>query len=212
MARPYGGHYLTEERKKVVEENMYFLWYYYKKHVTSRWKNLTDTEQDDIIECLHWGICLAAEAWDPDRGKFSTVCKLHFKSIVTNYFRERKLFYGRYQLTPFIYDAKISDSMMATENFSLVKKGGTVSRVDIERNNNRVKWEDILFLLERSGLNSFEERLIYLKYQDGLTLEDIGKIYGYSRERIRQFLKIATEKIHEFAFKSGLTILDFMEN
>lgn len=205
MARPYEGHYLTEERKKVVEENMNFLWYYYKKNITSRWKDLTTTEQDDIIECLHWGICLAAEAWDPDRGKFTTICRWHFKSIITNYFRESKLFYGRFYLIPFI-----SDEGMAAENFSMVKKGGAVSRADIERHNNRVKWDDILFLLERSELDSFEEQLIYLKYQDGQSLKDIGKTYGYSGERVRQLLKIAVEKIHSYALESGLTIYDFI--
>ncbi|GAC1481253.1 MAG: sigma-70 family RNA polymerase sigma factor [Candidatus Saccharimonadales bacterium] len=53
----------------------------------------------------------------------------------------------------------------------------------------------IMDALKRCGLDDREIDILTKKYTDELSLEDIGKIYGVSRERIRQVIDQAKRKV-----------------
>lgn len=209
MPRPYEGHYLTEEKKKVVEDNMHFLWYYYKKHITSRYRELNETQKEEIVEALHWGICLAAEAWEEEKGKFTTICQWYFKSVVTNYFRERSLFYDRYELIPFIHDDNIDEESSRNDDmfFTPVKKGGFDEDLDCKKN---ILWEDISFMFDEINMSPQEEEIVSYHYKHRFTLSEIGEMLCMSRERIRQIMGDIFERLKQYVLDSGLEYEDFV--
>lgn len=202
MGRPYQNHYLNEEQKKIVEDNMHFLWFYYGKHISSRHK-LNPCEQDDIIEALHWGICMAAEAYNPDKGKFSTICQWHFKSAVNEYFRQENLFRGRYFLTPFITDENISEEAGMTEDFCTVQSTRTIY-------NDRVSWESIEEFLDNVHLTSVEKQIVAFYWHFGFSKQEIGNMLGYTKENIRLMANVALEKVREYANANDYKFSDFI--
>lgn len=210
MPRPYEGHHLTEEQKRIVEDNMYYLWYYYKKNVSQRFFHLDETQKDDLMESLHWAICLAAENWDPERGKFTTACEWYFKSAITNYFRERKLFYGRYTLIPFIHDDSIDDESSRNDdiNYLIVKKGGVEDPSDKKRQ--QIGWGDISYLFNEIDMTPQESEIIMYLYQYKFSSIEIAKMMGISRERIRQLKDGVVEKLKDYMKLAGLTLEDFI--
>ena len=208
MTRPYEGHYLTEERKKIAEENINFIWYYYKKFVSSKHK-LNSTEKDDVIEALYWGLCLAAEAWDPEKGKFSTICQWYFRSAVNDYFRRRKLFYGRYTLIPFIFDENVNgDFNNTTENFTIIKKQGTPEELDKKE---KITWDDISCLFEDIDLEPNEDEVLLYHFKYGYNLKEVGNLMGLTGERVRQIKECIIEKAKEYVDLMGLEFEDFVQ-
>lgn len=210
MTRPYGVHYLTEEQKKIVEDNIYFVWYFYEKDVVKRYSNvLCPEELDEILARLFFGICLAAENWEPSRGAFTTCCVWYFKSAIGNYFREKKLFNSRYTLTPFISDDNISeDCNIDHMTYYIPTKGGLVEEYDGIEKKDKITWDNISFLFDRIEKTPQEEEVILYYYKYKFTMQEVGDMLGLTRERVRQLLVPVIDKLKLFVCESGLTYND----
>lgn len=218
MARPYKGHLLTEEQKKIVEENINFVWYYYGQRVSNRHSNINNTDKDEIISCLFFGLCLAAEKYDPHKGKFSTIASWYLRSEVSNYFRERGLFYNRYFLTPFIFDNELNSDAdnihgLSEEGYKKINRDGAIEEPEDVNSlyYEKIKWEDMEYIINGACLCYKEKTILSLFYRNGHTYKEISKIMGMSRERIRQINESSIEKIRQFINEIGIKKEDIVE-
>ncbi len=84
MARPYGGHHLTEEQKKLAEDNYPLVWWFLNKYVLAP-GTISRHEIDECSGYLIFNLCLAAESFDPERNiKFSSYA---IKALRTGLYR-----------------------------------------------------------------------------------------------------------------------------
>ncbi len=61
-------------------------------------------------------------------------------------------------------------------------------------------------------LNDTEQSIIKMRFgldkEDGMTLENIGKLFGVTRERIRQIEKAAIDKLRKYTVKCHIRMTD----
>lgn len=199
MPRLHKRHYLTENKKKIVEDNMNFLWFYYKKCIVPKCKKLCFIEQDDIIDCLYWGICKAADAYNPDKGAFTTICKWYFRGEISDYLRKRKLYYSRFELTPFGYND------VQNNNYDNPLQFLVDDRSDVCE---KLSFEDINCIFKEAELTCQEKKVLIDYYKHDLTYKEISIAIGCSREKVRQIAIGAIEKVREYINKKGLNCKD----
>ena len=65
-------------------------------------------------------------------------------------------------------------------------------------------WDKIKYVLSRIDIDKDHKRMFEMKYFEGYYLREIGDTYGYTRERIRQFLVEVTKKIKKFIEKNQI--------
>ena len=195
MGRPYGYHYLDEEKKKLAEENVNLIWFFIGKQ-TKKGK-LESHELDDLSGHLMMHYCFACESYDPTRNiKFSTYAFKALSSAIIAYRTYNKKFYDRF--ITFDYSGIGEDSTFTEP----VVKNEVHREIDFE------KIEDLFINAE---LNSFEHIVFYYKHNLSHNYVDISEIMGYSRERIRQFYDSGLNKLIKYVKKSGYSVEYFLK-
>lgn len=204
MARPFEGHLLTEEQKRLVEENINFVWYFYNNHVSESVKNLNKTDKEELISDLFLNLCLAAEKYDPNRGKFTTIANFYLRRAVSRYFETKKSFSNKLKLYPFITDDNISldftnhEKIDGEKYYKVSKHGGKIEESNISEYFEKLKWEEIIFLINSSFLSEEEKKIFLYFYRDEYSFSEIKDVLGLSRASIFQKRNSALQKIKKY--------------
>lgn len=70
--------------------------------------------------------------------------------------------------------------------------------------------DDITINHLMSGLNEQEKKIIILRFIDNYTLDEVGKVFGLTRERIRQKEKKALKKMYDLSKVSKKSLLEYI--
>lgn len=197
MVRPYGSHYLTEEKKKLAEENMPLVWWFLNKEVLAR-GTIQTHEIDDCSGYLIWHYCMAAEGFEEGKGsKFGSYAILAMRHGLCRYLSLRKRFRERYILTDFTIKGEDGERV--------------VEPPYISKTEHVTGWNDVSFLFDLIELTPMEEQIIYFYYEQKTTYEKIGDLLGYTRERIRQKHGDIILRLKKAVKEHNITLEDFCE-
>lgn len=201
LGRPPQEYTLTEEKKQLVKDNIFYIWHYYKNYVSPHNPQLSIdlNERDEIISVMLLYLCIAAEKWNPERGKFTTCASLYFRAGISRYFEEKRKYTSRYVLVSFLEDfeaasAEYDDSFRISE---VVSKDYSVSS------------DSLIDLIKKSDLVPIEKKVMLLIFQDGYSRKEVGEMMGKTRSRVGQIVKHATEILKEFVALRDIRFSDF---
>lgn len=96
--------------------------------------------------------------------------------------------------------AKDSDDKDQENMFNFLKSGEFEDKVV----------DDITINHLMSGLNEQEKKIIILRFIDNYTLDEVGKVFGLTRERIRQKEKKALKKMYDLSKVSKKSLLEYI--
>jgi RNA polymerase sigma factor (sigma-70 family) len=193
MGRPFAHHDpLTEEQKQLAEDNIYVVWWFLKKCVSTR--QIAPHEMDDCASYLFWTYCLSAKSFDPSYGKkFGNYAIKNLRGGLSHFIYHRESFTKRFTVTDFM---KHED-------------GGEFSYEAIyEEAEKHVQWDDIKWLFDLIEMDPFEKEVIFLYYEQSHTLKGIGQMFGLTRERIRQIVKVVIEKLQDAVIEHDIHYSD----
>ena len=90
-----------------------------------------------------------------------------------------------------------SDQLRLAKRFSLVSID-EATRLELSESHDSQLHEESLQLVKRAmhGLTAEEQRLLKLKYEDGMTIEQIAQLYSIKASAIKMRLKRSREKIN----------------
>lgn len=174
--RPYKGHWLTEEQKKLAEENLPFVWWFIKNKLINTGK-IDKKEIDEIASHLMWRLCLCAEKYNTNsKSKFSSYLLTGCYSGFAQYKDEQKKYRHKYVFPE-------SDFFKSIYFFDTNNK-----------NLSYIELEDIWLLFKRAELDSLEKEIIFLHFIKSFTLQQIGKMFEMSKQKIRGIIKSGIDK------------------
>lgn len=200
MARPYGGHHLTEEQKKLAEDNYPLVWWFLNKYVLVPGV-IRRHEIDDCSGYLIFKLCLAAESFDPDRDiKFSSYAVKALRSGLYRYLSLRTQFDERFVSVDFGSHYDFHGKTIRNAEEPMYKP----------YNEKKVSWEDIKPLFDLIDMTSLEEQIIFFTYEKKYPSRKIGKIIGLTGERIRQHHRLIVDKLKKAVKKNNISIEDFI--
>ena len=182
---------LTEEQKKLISDNIGLMRYYCGKEL--RKGCIPNSYEDQFIGELEENFCKAAFSFDEKRNvKFSTYAYKSFITAKINFFRRIK----RVEKTSLFLEYDDIEEKYLWNSIS----GYGRKHLDINK---------IMELIEEVDLTKKEINCIKLYYRNGLYLRQIGDIYNVSRERIRQIISKALNKIRAKIIEEEYTKKDF---
>ena len=197
-----------EARKKLIEHNLRLV-----LKVVNRYKN-TGIPFMDLVEEGNIGLINAIDNFDINVNyKFSTYAIPAINSRILNSIRKKKNV-SLFNIRPGCIDSQkesISEPITSL-NISIGEEEDSCIIDFIEDKNNRLEEqiinnclsEDINTVLKEVGLKEKDLKAIKLKFIDGKTLEEIGKIMGTSRQRIDQRISNAKRLIKEYDKKRNI--------
>ncbi len=196
MARPYGGHYLTEEQKKLAGDNLPLVWWFISKYALTKGV-IQVHEIDECSGYLIWHLCMSAEAYDPDRGvKFSSYAVKGMWSGLHIYLNLRNKRINRFISTDWTMQG--NDGAMSNEPEYKSKAERTI------------KWKDIKSLFDIITMSPLEEQIVFFTYEKKYSAKRVGDIVGLTGERIRQLKVIIIDKIKIAVKENNVSIEDFI--
>jgi RNA polymerase sigma factor (sigma-70 family) len=178
---------LTEEQKKLASDNFPLVWWYIKKLLLS--KKIKRREIDDVSGYIVYRLCMAAETYDPSKGKFSTYAAIAF------HFGYKKYLYD--------YNKHHKKTVCYGEDDKLLNV--------IYEDSTKIDWDNIKFLFDGINLSSLEMKIIYYRYIEKMNNSEIGRKINYSKERIRQVHNEIIEKVKRYVIKEHFIIEDFVK-
>ena len=180
---------MTEEQKKLVEENMNLVYFTLSRYYP--WL----LQDEDVRSVGMIGLMIAAQNWEPSRGKFSTFAVKVIKREISNEWRKTQTkgrdekanryyecaqkaarFVGREQNTNDIGDLSIWNLLTSPEDVAKECE----ERIDLRK--------------ALAKLPPRHVEILKLHYVEKMKLDDIGKLYGMSRQRAHEV--ICTAKRH----------------
>lgn len=180
---------MTEEQKKLVEENMNLVYFTLSRYYP--WL----LQDEDVRSVGMIGLMIAAQKWEPSRGKFSTFAVKVIKREISNEWRKTQTkgrdekanryyecaqkaaqFVGREQNTNDIGDLSIWNLLASPEDVAKECE----ERIDLQN--------------ALAKLPPRHVEILKLHYVEKMKLDDIGKLYGMSRQRAHEV--ICTAKRH----------------
>lgn len=180
---------MTEEQKKLVEENMNLVYFTLSRYYP--WL----LQDEDARSVGMIGLMIAAQNWDPSRGKFSTFAVKVIKREISNEWRKTQTkgrdektnryyecaqkaaqFVGREQNSNDIGDLSIWNLLASPEDVAKECE----ERIDLQK--------------ALAKLTPRHVEILKLHYVEKMKLDDIGKLYGMSRQRAHEV--ICTAKRH----------------
>lgn len=148
-------------------------------------------DDEDMQQIARIGLWRACCTYDPERGSFLTLAYLTVKSEVLHHFHIKSA------------KSKIPDYALVELDAPLGHRAARthdpeqITLLDLIPNMHNRDWVDLEGYLNR--LDDIHRETVLMRMQ-GYTLDEIGKVYGVSRERVRQ--RIA-ETRHLFAWYVG---------
>lgn len=189
MPPHYNHGQLTKEQQKLVTDNLPYLWFYYKNKVKPKYKHMGDNVLEEVKAEMQFYFCLAAEKYDPEKGKFSSYSTFYLKNAVQLYFHNRAKFTrNNVDVVPFIDDVNVS-----------VKRVGFVV------------WDRLVDLFKSAGLSREHQNVLKLYYHDRWTMLKIAKKYKITREGIRRRLKKAIGFLHLYIIENDVEMDDLKD-
>ena len=180
---------MTEEQKKLVEENMNLVYFTLSRYYP--WL----LQDEDVRSVGMIGLMLAAQKWEPSRGKFSTFAVKVIKREISNEWRKTQTkgrdektnryyecaqkaaqFVGREQNTNDVGDLSIWNLLASPEDVAKECE----ERIDLQK--------------ALAKLPPRHVEILKLHYVEKMKLDDIGELYGMSRQRAHEI--ICTAKRH----------------
>lgn len=200
MSRPYGGHHLTDEQRELAEENFPLVIFYIQDQLLKK-KKIYPHEIDDCMGHIMWGLCMAAETYDKDKGAFSTYAYNAFRHGFCRYLQLRDRFNSRFILTDFMVRHDDSDD------------GSSYDPEDLPapRNERHLEWDDIKELFNYVELDPIEFYVIKMYYRSNYSYKQIGRRLSLSGEGVRQIAVSAISKIKKAVRENDLSIADFYD-
>ena len=184
---------MTEEQKKLVEENMNLVYFTLSRYYP--WL----LQDEDVRSVGMIGLMIAAQNWEPSRGKFSTFAVKVIKREISNEWRKTQTkgrdektnryyecaqkaaqFVGREQNTNDIGDLSIWNLLASPEDVAKECE----ERIDLQK--------------ALAKLTPRHVEILKLHYVEKMKLDDIGKLYGMSRQRAHEIICTANRHLmHE---------------
>jgi RNA polymerase sigma factor (sigma-70 family) len=198
MGRKYCGHYLDEKRKELAEVNFNLVWFYIGQIVNKRL--IEPREIDEFAGYAVFYYCLACETFDFSKNyKFSTYLFKALNSSLSVYKEYTKRYSDRFL------------SLEYSENEDSDYSRNKIDPVYKEHNKNFVVSDKIDNVVNNSGLDQFENQIIYYKYKLNLSSFDMAKIFGMPEHKIKKMHFLAIQKIKDFVNKNQYCFEDFFE-
>ena len=176
---------LSDADRKLITDHMYI--------VFAVWRTLTNNKiktayKDDLFEAGYEGLCEATQRWDPDRASFGTVAFFYAKSRM---YRELK--YINRRCAP-ISSLEETIKSSVNEDARLADLIEDPRRL-VEDAADESEKEYVIEVINKKGLLTPKEFDILLNYCDGLTYEQIGQLYGVSRQQIGLYIAKIRKKV-----------------
>lgn len=179
----------VEERNELVEANLGLAPYFAHKFAA------TKMDMDDLVQEAYLGLIDAAEAFDPERGRFSTYARWHIlkrimeaihnrNDIVRTPRRKPSVRCGSLDAERTDSGASIMDLLEADDTDPAEKMDRDAERAAIRACVHELPWREAVVIRLRHGINT-----------DRLTLVQTAQILGVSRERVRQIQLVAETKL-----------------
>lgn len=176
---------MTEEQKKLVEENMNLVYFTLSRYYP--WL----LQDEDVRSVGMIGLMIAAQNWEPSRGKFSTFAVKVIKREICNEWRKTQT-KGRdekanryYKCAQFVGREQNTNDVGGLSIWNLLASPEDVAKECEER-------IDLQKALAK--LTPRHVEILKLHYVEKMKLDDIGKLYGMSRQRTHEI--ICTAKRH----------------
>lgn len=159
---------MNDEQRKLAEENMGIVFYTLKKYFGGI------TADEDLVSAGYEGLCIAAEGFDPERGKFSTYAAQCIRYCVMTELRSRKKHSQNLYLSSKACD--LTDSTFDGFHGKEDEAFGDVETADLLRDFEMIltETERQIFLMKRQGMSALD-----ISVEVGLTR---GKVYAILRE------------------------------
>lgn len=160
---------MNDEQKKLAEENISLVYFTLKKYFSP---NVHDDE--DCIAAGMEGLCIAAEGFDPDKGKFSTYAAQCIRNTVRTELRSRQKHLSN------IYLSNVTASEETDTTFEEYHGGDDPGYMDVETNNQIDEFETILTIVEKD---------IFRKTRNGKSPLQISEETGLTRSKVYSVLR-----------------------
>lgn len=161
---------MNEEQRKLAEENIGIVYFTIKKY----FYNVKDDE--DVIASGMEGLCIAAEGFDPERGKFSTYAAQCIRNCVRTELRSRQ----KHMTNVYLSNVTVSASSNAETSF------------EEYHGDDDPGYEDILLSGQIDGFEKIlapHEIVIFRKTIDGKTPTEIAEETGFKRAKVYSVLR-----------------------
>lgn len=180
-----------EERAALVTDNMALAWF-----AANQFSHLPGFQDDleDFVGCALIGMVKASKAFDPKRAQFSTCAMFYARTEIINYMRHRVRWNTH-------IDSSITNAEQWPDEETL---DGYVPDTDYKA----------VFATLTDAIDSLPPRwstairAYYGIGREPATLEKIGKEMKVTKERVRQLLIQATERLRHYIERNQLTYRD----
>lgn len=192
MPRPPGGP-LTEAQRQLASDN-YWLVCWVIKRFPNRFKGV---DRDDIKAICEDALITAVRRWEPTRGKFSTCYVWAVIGRLSTYHRLNR---------PKGYRLKDRQAPYPrVESFDQLVMAQTLDDPADAAASRRLEMAELSDLLSvaMQGLTTRGKAVVQARFQDGKSLADIGRDFGFTRERARQILD---ESLGEIRSRIGVQV------
>jgi len=182
---------LTEEEKKIISENLPLIYFFYKKFISIKKPPIfTEEEKEDFFSYASYCLCKITPNYDPNY-KISTYWKNAFKWCLLNYVNNRK--------------KETKKRLLIRDGFISEKK----RLLSINSSKRTIDTEFVESLFMEADLSTRARKILRLRFFRGKTLRDIGKIFGYSHEKVRKISNESIEKIKLISKENDYELKDF---
>ena len=151
-------------KQQLIEDNMKLVHFTIKNYFPNC------SFDEDIVQCGMVGLCKAAEVWDEQKGKFSTLATSCIRNEIFRELKQRNKHQGVYSLD---YEYNLDD-------------GEKVTVGDIQIGDEDVDYVDTDYIYKR--LTAREAEIFDLK-QFGLSSREIAEKFGVSKQYISQVIR-----------------------
>ena len=159
---------MNEVQQKLCEDNMNLAYYIVSKYYP------TYVQDDDIKSSALLGLCKAAEAYDPEKGLFSTYAVKCIRNEINQEFINRKPYSKMISL-----DSKVGEELTL---------GDTI-----------IDEDDIAYMDETFyNILTKEERDVLEVENMGFNSEEIAEMFGYSVQKVQKLLRMTRKKWRKY--------------
>lgn len=168
-----------ENRDEIIKSHLYIV-----LNISQKYKNLPQNAHLDLVHNGILGLIEAIPRFDPQKGvRFSYYCQFYIKSHINLYLRSYSdlIYIPSNKKYKMIKENKVESffDQIKNEIFNKYKQINIVQLLD-----DKMNIENINKIINQ--MDSYYQKIIYLRYYKSLSWRDISKILKKSHEKIRQ--------------------------